>query len=404
VRHSLIYLSVLCVLASADQGRAATFTVTTSLDLLDTAIGDGLCRTSEGQTCSLRAAIQESNALGGSHTIRLGGGPYRLTLQEPGANDPDEDAAATGDLDVTADILVESTSATLRRIQVAFNELIGPPADRIFHVLPGGDLTLIGLSLEDGVATSASTSRGGAILNEGTLHVSDCEFDANDATVGGAIYNDDFASLDVDSSTFTNNGATSGGGAIFGDAAGFVDLENSTFSSNDGPDVLRLENIGEATLSHLTIHANAGAGIVTNLSQTIFVDVISSIVSGSSGAECSFSGAVTLDSLTSLASDDSCGFAATGGFDSTDPELGPLADNGGATLTHLPADTSPARDNASPLAPCPPEDQRGTLRPDGDGGLGDCDIGAVELLPEPGSEVLGLAALLAARALARRRA
>jgi hypothetical protein len=302
-------------------------------------------------------------------------------------------------------------------------------------VLPAGDLTLRGVSLEDGVATSVSTSRGGAILNEGTLDLSDCALDGNDALEGGAIYNDGF--LDAETCTFSNNharntggGAGEGGaisstafgittvlrstftgnradvrgGAIFGGFDTVVDLENSTLSGNSGPDVLRLENINQATLSHLTIHGNMGTGIVTNLSQTIFVDVISSIVSRSSVANCSFSGAVSPGSLTSLASDASCGFAATGGFDSADPELDPmLADNGGATLTHLPAVTSLAVDNAA-FSGCPLEDQRGTLRPDGDGGLGDCDIGAVELLPEPGPAALGLTALLATSALARRRA
>ena len=58
---------------------------------------------------------------------------------------------------MSAELLIESTQVTMRRIQVAFNEQQGdPPEDRIFHVLPAGDLTLRGVSLEDGVATSAS--------------------------------------------------------------------------------------------------------------------------------------------------------------------------------------------------------------------------------------------------------
>src|SRR5437868_3165694 len=44
---------------------AATFTVNTTDDLSDTDPGDGVCVTSDG-TCSLRAAIQESNALSGN--------------------------------------------------------------------------------------------------------------------------------------------------------------------------------------------------------------------------------------------------------------------------------------------------------------------------------------------------
>lgn len=69
--------------------------------------------------------------------------------------------------------------------------------------------------------------------------------------------------------------------------------------------------------------------------------------------------------------DASCGTAASG-----DPQLGPLADNGGPTSTMLPAATSPLLDHV-PTAAClalVSADQRGVTRPQGSG----CDIGAVE--------------------------
>jgi predicted outer membrane repeat protein len=389
------------MLLSPAAGRADIFTTTKTFDFVDSNLGDGVCLNVAEQGCSLRAAVQEANALGGFHTIRLKSGTHRLTLRDAGA--ADEDAAATGDLDVTADILIESTSASVRGIQMAFDEFEGPPEDRIFHVLPAGDLTLRSVSLEDGVANSASTSRGGAILNEGILDIADCTLDGNEARDGGAIYNE--GSLTADACTFSNNTALDSGGAIFGGSGAVVDLENSTLSGNEGLDVLHLENVRESTLSHVTIQDNTGKGIMADLTQTLFVTILSSIVAGSSGANCAFSGSVRPGSLTSLSSDTSCGFAATDGFDSTDPELGLLEDNGGVTETHLPADTSAAVDNAFEDS-CPEEDQRGTLRPDGHGmlGVGQCDIGAVELLPEPGAVWLGLAALLAVRVLARRRA
>jgi CSLREA domain-containing protein len=416
-------------LASPVVGHAVTFTTTTTLDLVDTNPGDGFCRTVEGLKCSLRAAVQEANELGGFHTIQLGPGPYKLTLRELDADDLDENLAATGDLDVTAEIVVESTSATLRDIQVASVDA-APPEDRIFHVLGGGDLTLRRVSLQDGVATSALTFRGGAILNEGSLDIADCVLDGNAAREGGAIYN--AGVLDVDSSTFSNNdartdgggageggaifSATSGasfvlrstlsgngaegiGGAIFGDPGTFLLLENSTLSGNTGPDALRLESVGQATLRHLTIYGNAGNGIVADLSGPTTLEIFSTIVAQSGADDCDF--ALSPTSLTSLASDVSCTFAATGGFDNADPQLGLLADNGGTTLTHLPADTSLAVDNA--FSPCPLEDQRATLRPDGDGGAGACDIGAVELVPEPRLAALWLVALVATGTLARRR-
>src|SRR5438105_4347922 len=69
-----------------DRAVPAMLTVTTPLDVIDP--NDGLL--------SLREAIIRSNATPGQETIALPAGTYRLTLA--GAY---EDAAATGDLDIT---------------------------------------------------------------------------------------------------------------------------------------------------------------------------------------------------------------------------------------------------------------------------------------------------------------
>jgi hypothetical protein len=71
---------------------------------------------------------------------------------------------------------------------------------------------------------------------------------------------------------------------------------------------------------------------------------------------------------------------STGNVTGVDPLLGPLADNGGPTLTHLPSAGSPVIDAGNP-GDCPATDQRGVARPaDGDGdGAAVCDIGAVEI-------------------------
>jgi hypothetical protein len=61
---------------------------------------------------------------------------------------------------------------------------------------------------------------------------------------------------------------------------------------------------------------------------------------------------------------------------SADPLLGPLADNGGFSLTQLPLPGSPAIDGGT-TAGCPSTDQRGLPRP---AGLS-CHIGAVEVQP-----------------------
>lgn len=75
-----------------------------------------------------------------------------------------------------------------------------------------------------------------------------------------------------------------------------------------------------------------------------------------------------------------------------DPQLGPLADNGGATFTHLPAPTSPAVENGQGDQDA--TDQRGLARVvDGEGdnafGGDGADIGAVELQDPPANPMPG---------------
>ncbi|MDB6030970.1 MAG: hypothetical protein JWM16_1308, partial [Verrucomicrobiales bacterium] len=71
---------------------------------------------------------------------------------------------------------------------------------------------------------------------------------------------------------------------------------------------------------------------------------------------------VLTDGGYNLSSDSSCNFTNTGSLNDIDPLLGPLQDNGGATLTTALTDCSPALDAGSPTL-FPPIDQRGVTRP-----------------------------------------
>jgi hypothetical protein len=74
-----------------------------------------------------------------------------------------------------------------------------------------------------------------------------------------------------------------------------------------------------------------------------------------------------------LSSDASCNFTNVGSLNNTDPKLGPLASNGGPTLTMALLPGSPAI-NAGASAGAPTTDQRGVTRPQGTA----VDIGAYE--------------------------
>lgn len=79
------------------------------------------------------------------------------------------------------------------------------------------------------------------------------------------------------------------------------------------------------------------------------------------------------DSGHNLSSDDSCAFTNATSLNNTDPKLGPLADNGGPTLTMALLPGSPAIDAGDPTS-ATPTDQRGVPRPYGQ----TADIGAFE--------------------------
>jgi hypothetical protein len=86
-----------------------------------------------------------------------------------------------------------------------------------------------------------------------------------------------------------------------------------------------------------------------------------------------------------MESTNTCGFGQGTDLPNVNPQLQPLADNGGPTQTHALPATSPALD-AGEDDGCPATDQRGVTRPqDGDqDGSATCDIGAYEYqVPQP---------------------
>jgi hypothetical protein len=101
------------------------------------------------------------------------------------------------------------------------------------------------------------------------------------------------------------------------------------------------------------------------------------VANSAGGANCLKSpsgyGNITSEGFN-LSSDETCVayFTRPSDWNSADSYLGPLADNGGPTLTHLPMPPSKAIEGGSV---CPSPDQRGVTRPQGSA----CDIGAVEV-------------------------
>ena len=293
----------------------------------------------------------------------------------------------------------------------------------------GGTMTLTSSTVSANKTEGSGTGNGGGISNSGTLTLNSVTVRDNYANYnGGGISNS--GSVTLNNSTVRNNTANGGdelldqpaygGGGIFNsnsvtlrgstvngnkttklDGGGLYNYQgvafvaNTTFSGNTasgwGGGVI--SNSGKTILNHVTLTGNSAAagGGIYNLTadSTRTIVLASTIIANSpSGYNCAqFAGSQDVQSGDyNLSDDNSFNTFCAGGFQALDlsnanAKLGPLANNGGFTLTHLPLpgsaaiDAIPSGKNGCNTMVDP--DQRGIARPQG----ATCDIGAVEYLP-----------------------
>lgn len=318
-----------------------------------------------------------------------------------------------GELTVTRDLTIDGAGAPGLTLS-------GGNAHRVLVVDPGVAATVRNLSIGEGYGFQL----GGAIIVNGRLTLerstvwgSFVEGDGQFWQGGGGIYVGSGGALTLRESTVRDN-ATSGadGGGIYGFTQSLVVLERSTVSGNSAGNVGGgLRSLGETVIENSTISGNTSvawhggaifhtdgvlrlshSSVAANIAPPgttggIFVGTFTevaaaaelqgSLLAGNSGEQCLLgafgSGPVSLVSLGhNLASDSTCQLVAAGDRPSAEAGIGPLADNGGPTLTHALLAGSSAID-AADAATCPASDQRGVSRPQGAG----CDIGAYEAEP-----------------------
>ncbi|MFN3477492.1 MAG: choice-of-anchor Q domain-containing protein, partial [Candidatus Methylomirabilales bacterium] len=330
--------------------------------------GDGICATAGGQ-CTLRAAIQEANALAGADTIILPAGTYPLTTPGTGEN-----LAARGDRDITPDLIITGANAASTIIE-------GNGMDRGLDIFADADVAISGVTIRNGNAGAGAL--GGGIRNFGTLTLTDVTINGNTAgTFGGGIANN--GTLILTNVTISTNTGKDGGGLFNGFEASAtltnVTISTNTASSRGGG----IFNIGTLELTNATISTNtasSGGGLLNNGGSVALKDTI--VANSPSGGNCAGSGVTSLGH--NLEDADTCGFTSPGDLINTDPLLGPLAANGGPTSTHALLPGSPAIDAGSLDCPPPDTDQRGLTRPqDGNGdSIAVCDIGAYEFGAAP---------------------
>ena len=425
------------VFATAAGAEAADFTVSTLAD-----DGPG----------SLRAATEAANAAASDDRILFQSG-------------------LSGDIKLTTGQITISDGVEVIGPGAVSLAVDGNDSSKIFRVdvaAPGEPVSISGLTLKRGNSNSDPDKRGGAILSTtASLTLSGVVLSDNFSVgAGGAICacgddRGDGARLTLRNTTISGNeafGPNGAGGGIYSDYA-TLRIEGSTISSNlseanggglsiynpDGPSLISNSTVsGNTGLAHLgggiysysgdsdqplNIASSTLAGNVADRGGGIFVkqappaelprgrvilgnvivgDNIASSPNPSSGHD--INGTVSA-SFSLVESPFGAGFTvpAVGLITGEDPQLAPLAGNGGPTRTRAIARTSPAVDAG--LAAGVATDQRGFPRPaqipaEPDATSGDAaDIGAFEfqvppvgtcqgrkatlVLPLPGSPIVG---------------
>jgi len=198
-----------------ERGSSLSFTVNTPADVGDTNVGDAVCDTDgnpgNGSQCTLRAAIQEVNAVAGTETIsfdpNLNGATITLNSALP---------------DLLSSVNIVGPGASL--ITIERSAAPGTPNFRILNI-PSGliNVSISGLTLRNG----KEDSDGGGIRNLGNLTITATNISGNSALSGGAIFSGEHSKLTVSNSEISGNRTIGGAGAgILG--SGALTISDST--------------------------------------------------------------------------------------------------------------------------------------------------------------------------------
>lgn len=249
----------------------ASFAVDSDGDDSDGDLGDGRCATTQG-TCTLRAAIEESNALASpaAAEIRLGAGVlYRLTHADASTESSVDGPSA---LLILSSIVIAGDGATIQAApasDVAFRVLLVGRGGR----LQAADLTITGGAAQEGFhAGGGVLNRGEFLLTHGSLRQNGAGvgFDASGALPGGgALYNEGSAALIATDVSGNSEHADSslhghGGGGILN--KGLLTLEgcdidgNATYGGDFGGDGGGIYNAGDLSIRDSRLRANTTGG------------------------------------------------------------------------------------------------------------------------------------------------
>lgn len=253
--------------------------------------------------------------------------------------------------------------------EIENSHLVGNAADRAGGIFAANDGTIttsqivdnessVGASVETfnaNVSVLASTLVSGVGTSERLVELrGDDATDLSVVRIAQSLIQDDPEAV--------AGSVISGGNAILNNS---LILENSTVTGGRG---IASQNLLELLNSTVTTSNTPAVEFSGPSARARFAN---SIMVSDGADDCDANGVTMIENSHNIYTDGDC----TDGQDNVlfvGPMLGPLADNGGATLTRSPLAGSPAIDAGNVF--CLSDDQRGFARADGF-----CDIGAVEV-------------------------
>ena len=327
--------------------------------------------------------------------------------QNPGADTITFDPSLTGTITLTLGQLVITGSTGIVGPGASRLTVSGNDSSRIFLVSNFIEKNLIDVSLEGLTLTRgiAPFEGGGAIYSRENLTLTRMMITGNRAPIGqeiagGVFHSGSFGTMlrvidstfsdnsagfgagallilkgesngpraEIIGSTFTGNSvvhieSTLGAGAVYSDVP--LTVTNSTFSGNrtTGKGSAIYVSQTSLTLTHVTVVGNTSPfnaiyGINRSGIPNLRMTLANSILAGNTGAPITAEVGMI---FRAVGANILQGGLPIVGIIDADPMLGPLADNGGLTLTHRPAWNSPATNAGAPIGG-PTTDQRGRLR------------------------------------------
>lgn len=364
---------------TVDMGAYEAFYVNSTADP-----GDGTC---DAADCTLREAIALANSTPSGEVISFD------LPSVPFSPASSTITLASGELNIAANGKLSIIGPGRDMLTINGNNVT-----RVFHISTGADAEVRGATITGGNGIGASSpgpgggiyidravlalidtsvknnsapNSGGGIYNlDGTLTLEDSSVSDNTGPTGGGIDNN-IGTIVMTGTTFSGNTASTGDGGGIYNQFGPMTVTNSTFSGNaaasgDGGAIRQIGGtltMTSATLSNNSARFQGGGGLHSSGAVTLLNTIIAN---SPAGGDC-YRMTGTFNASYSLIGD---GLGCVNGTNANnltgDPMLGPLADNGGPTLTHALMPGSPAIDAADP-SNFPATDQRGFARP-ADGG------------------------------------